>query len=314
MARPHEMVKNGMSLATFFRLYPSDIEAEAQFVAWRWPDGIECPHCGSDRISVVESRRPQPWRCKDCRRHFSHTTDTPMHDTKLGPQTWLLGLFIIVGNPKGRSSVQLAADLGITQKSAWHLAHRIRRALEAGDLPGFVGPVQVDETYVGGKMANKHGRRRRRGGGVQGKTPVMGFKDDYSGRVAATPVHAVTKAVASAMVAAVVRPGAEVFTDGSNVYDRLEDMGFDHYRVLHSVGEYVRGGITTNGIENYWSGLKRCYVGTYHWWSDEHLHRYVEEHAFRYNNRDRHVARRMATATRAMSGRRLPWRELVVGG
>lgn len=190
MAKPYEIVNNGMSLTEFFRLYPSDIEAEEQLVAWRWPDGIRCPHCGSDRISDVKSRRPQPWRCKDCRRHFSHTTDTPMHDTKLGPQTWLLSLFLIVSNPKGRSSVQLAADLGITQKSAWHLAHRIRRALEAGDLPGFVGPVQVDETYVGGRVSNKHAwRKRSRTGSTHGKIPVMGFKDNYTGRVATTPVH-----------------------------------------------------------------------------------------------------------------------------
>lgn len=112
MATAHQIAKNGMSLAEFFRLYPSDLEAEAQFVARRWPDGIHCPHCGSDPISDVKSRRPQPWRCRARRWHFSHTTYTPMHDTKLGAQTWLLGLFLSVSNPKGRSSVQLAADLG----------------------------------------------------------------------------------------------------------------------------------------------------------------------------------------------------------
>ncbi len=124
-------------------------------------------------------------------------------------------------------------------------------------------------------------------------------------------MHAVTKAIATAMVAAVVQPGGTVHTDGSNIYDTLWQIGYDHHKVIHSVGEYVRGDVHTNGLENFWSGLKRCYVGTYHWWSDDHLHRYVEEHAFRFNNRSRHVARRMATATAAMSGRRLPWRELV---
>ena len=314
MAKPYEIVNNGMSLAEFFRLYPSDIEAEAQLVAWRWPDGIRCPHCDSDRISDVKSRRPQPWRCRACRRHFSHTTDTPMHDTKLGAQTWLLGLFIIVSNPKGRSSIQLAADLGITQKSAWHLAHRIREALASGSLPGFEGPVEVDETYIGGKARNMHAVKRRgriHGRGAVDKTPVVGVKDRASGKVTAEPVADTTSATLTGIVADTTRGGSTVFTDGDRGYDPLKEMGYLHAKVVHSIGEYVRGPVSTNGIENFWSGLKRCYIGTYHWWSDDHLHRYVEEHAFRYNNRSRHVARRMATATAAMSGRRLPWRDLV---
>ena len=139
MSTAHQIVKNGMSLAAFFKRYPDDLAAEAQFEKWRWPSGPVCPHCGSTRVSVVKSRWPQAHRCRDCRRHFSFKTDTPMHDSKLGAQTWLLALFLIVANPKGRSSVQLAADLGITQKSAWHVSHRIRAALSEGALPGFDG-------------------------------------------------------------------------------------------------------------------------------------------------------------------------------
>lgn len=310
MSKPHEIVKTGLSLAAFFKRYPTDTEAETQFECWRWPTGPVCPHCDSDAVSVVKSRRPQPYRCRSCRRHFSFKTDTPMHDSKLGAQTWLLGLFLIVANPKGRSSVQLAADLGITQKSAWHVSHRVRRALADGCLPGFDGPIQVDEAWFGGKAKNRHRRHRD-----PGKTPVIVVVDNATGEAIATPVHEVNTTTATAMVQAVAAAGTEVHTDGSRVYDPLGSLGYDHQRVLHSIGEYVRAdGVTTNSAESYWALLKRTYIGTYHYWSAEHCHRYVEEHNFRFNNRSRHVTDRMADAAARMNGRRLPWRELVADG
>ena len=309
MSKAHEIVKNGMSLAGFFRRYPTDQAAEAQWEAWRWPNGSVCPHCGSDNIAAVRERCPMPYRCRRCRKHFSVMSRTVMHASKLGAQTWLLGLFLIVANPKGRSSVQLATDLGISQKSAWHVGHRLRRALADGSLPGFAGPVEADETYMGGKARNRHAARRD-----PGKSPVIGVKDRSTGKVSATPVHEVTTATATAMVAATTKTGAEVYTDGSRVYDPLAAMGFRHGRVIHSVGEYVRGSVSTNGVENYWSLLKRTYIGTYHWMSDDHLHRYIEEHSFRYNRRKVHVIDKMAEAAAAMDGRSLTWRELTTAG
>ena len=203
-----------------------------------------------------------------------------MHDSKLGAQTWLLALFLIVSNPKGRSSVQLAADLGITQKSARHVGHRIREALADGSLPGFEGPVEVDETFIGGKAKNMHAAKRH-----QRHADRHRLRDDPA---RLDGVHRRRPRL---------RPAQE--------------MGYLHAKVMHSVGEYVRGPVSTNGIENFWSGSKRTYIGTYHYWSDDHLHRYVDEHSFRYNQRSRHVTDRMRDAAQAMNGRRLPWRELV---
>ena len=305
MSKAHEIVRTGMRLAEFFRRFPDDRAAEVWFVSRRWPSGPVCPHCGGGRVSEVASRRPMPYRCRECRKHFSVMSHTLMHASKLGAQTWLPAIFLIVANPKGRSSVQLAADLGVTQKTAWHLAHRIRRALAEGGLPGFDGPVEADETYIGGKARNRHAHKAD-----PGKTAVIGVKDRRTGTVAATPVHEVTTATATAMVAATTRQGAEVYTDGSRIYDPLAAMGFNHARVIHGLGEYVRGSVSTNGVENYWSLLKRTYIGTYHYMSDDHLHRYIEEHSFRYNRRNRHVIDKMSEAAAAMEGRSLTYREL----
>ena len=180
MSKAHEIVRTGMRLAEFFRRFPDDRAAEVWFVSRRWPSGPVCPHCGGGRVSEVASRRPMPYRCRECRKHFSVMSHTLMHASKLGAQTWLPAIFLIVANPKGRSSVQLAADLGVTQKTAWHLAHRIRQALAEGGLPGFDGPVEADETYIGGKARNRHAHKAD-----PGKTAVIGVKDRRTGTVAA---------------------------------------------------------------------------------------------------------------------------------
>ena len=201
--------------------------------------------------------------------------------------------------------MQLAADLGITQKSAWHLGHRIREALTDGSLPGFEGPVECDETFIGGKAKNMHASvraRRIHGRGGVDKTPVVGVKDRPSGKVSARPTADTTSATLTGIISDTTQPGSTVFTDGERGYDPLKEMGYLHATVAHSIGEYVRGPVSTNGIENFWSGLKRTYIGTHHWWSDDHLHRYVDEHAFRYNQRSRHVTDRMRDAAAAMNG------------
>ena len=306
MSKAHEIVRTGMRLAEFFRRFPDDRAAEVWFVSRRWPSGPVCPHCGGGRVSEVASRRPMPYRCRECRKHFSVMSHTLMHASKLGAQTWLLAIFLIVANPKGRSSVQLAADLGVTQKTAWHLAHRIRQALAEGGLPGFDGPVEADETYIGGKARNRHAHKAD-----PGKTAVIGVKDRRTGTVAATPVHEVTTATATATVAATTPPGC------GGLHRRQPHLRTHSRRWASTMLGSSTASASTSAVRcpptasrTYWSLLKRTYIGTYHYMSDDHLHRYIEEHSFRYNRRNRHVIDKMSEAAAAMEGRSLTYREL----
>ena len=223
----------------------------------------------------------------------------------MGAQTWLLAIFLIVANPKGRSSVQLAADLGVTQKTAWHLAHRIRQALAEGGLPGFDGPVEADETYIGGKARNRHAHKAD-----PGKTAVIGVKDRRTALSPPAPVHEVTTAQRPRWLPpppARVRRSTPTAA-ASTTHSRRWASTMLGSSTASASTSAVR--CPTNGVENYWSLLKRTHIGTYHYMSDDHLHRYIEEHSFRYNRRNRHVIDKMSEAAAAMEGRSLTYREL----
>ncbi len=263
---PGKSYRKGITLRQIIRRYPTEASAANWFIKQRWPKGVCCPYCGSLNVQVGAKHKTMPFRCREkaCgRKRFSVKTRSVMDCSKVSYQDWLLALFLVSTNLKGESSMKLHRDLGITRKTAWFLAHRIREALSQGSTVSYSGPVEVDETYVGGKRKNMPNSKRKEmtGRGPVGKTAVVGAKDRATNHVAAKVVQTTDKETLQSFVKEHAAKDATVYTDDATAYETLP---FDHDSVKHSLQEYVKGDIHTNGIESLWSLLKRAHKGTSH--------------------------------------------------
>ena len=311
-AGPGKHYRQGMTIVDLIAKFADDRAAEVWIAAQRWPAGPECPRCGCGNVQHPTAHRTMPCRCRGegCRRFFSVRTATVMADSKLGYQKWAIATYLFNTNIKGTSSLKLHRDLGISQKSAWHLAHRIGEAWTDAQASRFEGPVEADETYIGGKAKNMHAKVRRErihGRGGVDKIAVVGVRDRHTGQVAAKVAESTDGRTLRGFVAGHTKPGAQVYTDDAKAYQGLPR----HETVRHSVGEYVNKMAHTNGVESFWAGLKRGFHGTHHHMSPQHLHRYVGEFAGRHNRRSLDTEAMMASSVRGMVGRSLPYADLI---
>jgi transposase-like protein len=298
------------TLLEFTDYFHDEATCVEHFTASRFRNGEYCPHCRHEKIwKCANGKR---YHCAGCKQDFTIRTKTVFGDSKLPLRKWYMAVYLLSTTSKGISSVQLAKHLGVTQKTAWFMAHRIRSAHKQGKGKMF-GRIEADETFIGGLAKNMHKKKREaaiKGTGGSGKTPIFGMKN-REGEVRAEVVAGVGIANLHPIIEKNVAKGATLYTDKWVGYRGLKGF-YDHTTVDHSAKEYVNGDCHTNGIESFWALFKRGYHGVYHWMSKKHLQRYVNEFTFRLNRREQEMRTVFTDVMeRATDGSNLPYKQLI---
>lgn len=284
--------------------------AHDYLVNLRWSDGVVCPNCKGTEHSYLTTRKT--WKCKSCKKQFSVKVGTIFENSPIGLDKWLPAVWMIANAKNGISSCEIARALGVTQKTAWFMLHRIRAAMQSGSFEKFSGDVEIDETYIGGKVKNMHAdkiaQREKQGRGAVNKAIVVGLLE-RNGQIKTKVVKRANKKTLHNLVRENVVAGANVYTDEFTAYQGL-NQEYIHQVIEHAT-QYVNGTIHTNGIENFWSLFKRALRGTYVNCDVEHLFRYLDEQTFRFNNRRGNDGIRFTEVLSMVAGKRLTYAELI---
>jgi len=297
------------TLTDFTDYFKDEAVCVAHFTESRFRDGQYCPHCRHDKIYLCANGKR--YHCAKCKQDFTIRTGTVFGESKLPLRKWYMAVYLLSTTSKGISSVQLAKHLGVTQKTAWFMAHRIRASATQSKAQ-LSGRIEADETYVGGLARNMHkGKRKVMGTGGSGKTPIIGVAQ-RGGDVKATVADNLKFDTLTSNIADKVEKGSFVYTDEHRGYSGLNRMGYLHGHVRHSIKEYVVGDAHTNTIESFWAIFKRGYHGIYHWMSKKHMQRYVDEFVFRWNRREGEAKNIFAeTVMSVANSAQLPYKQLI---